>query len=48
VTGDGKADLLARDPAGSLWLYRGTGSTAAPFLARTYIGAGWSIYGALT
>lgn len=47
VTGDGKPDLLARDTGGSLWLYRGTGSPTAPFLARTYIGAGWGVYGTL-
>jgi len=44
VTGDGKADLVARDSAGKLWLYQGTGSTTAPFKARVQIGTGWQIY----
>ncbi|SEO22382.1 trypsin-like serine protease [Actinacidiphila rubida] len=44
MTGDGKADLLARDTAGKLWLYKGTGSSTAPYAARVLIGAGWNIY----
>ncbi|WP_307660348.1 VCBS repeat-containing protein [Streptomyces sp. V1I1] len=44
LTGDNKPDLIARDSAGTLWLYRGTGSAAAPFASRTKIGAGWNIY----
>ncbi|MCB5166162.1 VCBS repeat-containing protein [Streptomyces bambusae] len=48
VTGDGRADLLARDKAGVLWLYAGTGKAAAPFAARTRIGAGWKIFDELT
>nr|WP_141726301.1 choice-of-anchor D domain-containing protein [Actinacidiphila rubida] len=48
VTGDGKADLVARDSSGVLWLYRGTGVASAPFAARTRIGAGWGIYGTMT
>ncbi|MBP2583902.1 hypothetical protein J3A78_004380 [Streptomyces sp. PvR006] len=44
VTGDGRADLLARDAAGVLWLYRGTGSGTAPFAGRTRVGAGWNAY----
>ncbi|MEU6404272.1 N-acetylmuramoyl-L-alanine amidase, partial [Streptomyces sp. NPDC046985] len=48
LTGDGKADLVARDKTGVLWLYKGTGSTAAPFAPRTQIGRGWQIYDALT
>lgn len=32
----------ARDSAGTLWLYRGTGSTSAPFPTRTEIGGGWN------
>jgi FG-GAP-like repeat/FlgD Ig-like domain len=47
VTGDGRADMVARDGSGVLWLYRGTGSTSAPFAARTKIGAGWNAYNAL-
>ncbi|MEU6621998.1 VCBS repeat-containing protein [Streptomyces litmocidini] len=44
LTGDGRADLLARDKAGVLWLYRGTGSGTAPYATRTRIGAGWGAY----
>ncbi|WP_405810416.1 VCBS repeat-containing protein [Streptomyces sp. NBC_00210] len=47
LTGDGKPDLIARDTAGTLWLYRGTGTAAAPFASRTKIGAGWNIYNTL-
>ncbi|MGW5353230.1 N-acetylmuramoyl-L-alanine amidase [Streptomyces sp. NPDC004031] len=47
ATADGTADLVARDPAGTLWLYRGTGSASAPFAARTPIGPDWNIYDSL-
>ncbi|MFF8386917.1 FG-GAP-like repeat-containing protein [Streptomyces kanasensis] len=48
VTGDGHADLIARDKAGVLWLYRGTGVEARPFATRTKVGSGWQVYNALT
>ncbi|MFI0937588.1 FG-GAP repeat domain-containing protein [Streptomyces sp. NPDC021020] len=49
LTGDGAADLIARDSTGALWLYAGTGATSAPFFAaRTKIGDGWSGYRTLT
>ncbi|MBY8878952.1 FG-GAP repeat domain-containing protein [Actinacidiphila acidipaludis] len=48
LTGDGRADLLARDSAGVLWLYPGTGKTAAPFTARVRVGAGWGAYNLVT
>ncbi|GAA5042040.1 N-acetylmuramoyl-L-alanine amidase [Streptomyces similanensis] len=48
LTGDGKADLLARDASGALWLYQGTGSATAPFAARTKVGSGWNTYNSLT
>src|SRR6185436_5028304 len=35
LTGDGKADLLARDNNGTLWLYRGNGAGALS--ARTQV-----------
>ncbi|MGW3399388.1 FG-GAP repeat domain-containing protein [Streptomyces hydrogenans] len=42
---DGYMDLLARDKAGVLWLYKGTGSfTGARFKARVRIGGGWGAY----
>lgn len=44
LTGDGRADLLARDRDGVLWLYRGTDTTSAPFTARTRVGGGWNAY----
>ncbi|WP_260174821.1 VCBS repeat-containing protein [Streptomyces sp. PanSC19] len=44
LTGDGRADLLARDKTEVLWLYRGTGSGTAPYATRTRIGAGWGVY----
>lgn len=48
VTGDGHPDLVARDPSGVLWLYRGTGVESAPFAARVRVGSGWQVYNALT
>lgn len=48
LTGDGRADLVARDRDGVLWLYRATGNPAAPFAPRTKIGGGWQIYTDLT
>ncbi|SEK70405.1 N-acetylmuramoyl-L-alanine amidase [Streptacidiphilus jiangxiensis] len=44
LTGDGRADLVARDSSGVLWLYRGTGIPTAPFAARTKISSGWQGY----
>ncbi|MFD3723936.1 FG-GAP repeat domain-containing protein [Streptomyces sp. NPDC058671] len=40
---DGVADLVARDSAGALWLYKGTGNAAAPFHTKVKIGtSGWN------
>ena len=36
---DGRADIVSRDTAGRLWLYRGNGTGG--FLARLQIGNGW-------
>ncbi|WP_328943169.1 VCBS repeat-containing protein [Streptomyces sp. NBC_00250] len=47
VTGDGRSDLLATDTAGTLWLYKGTGSTTAPFATRVKVGGGWGVYNKL-
>ncbi|WP_176741031.1 FG-GAP repeat domain-containing protein [Streptomyces agglomeratus] len=44
LTGDGRADLIARDAGGVLYLYKGTGNAASPFAARTKIGSGWGQY----
>ncbi|MEU9200025.1 VCBS repeat-containing protein [Streptomyces sp. NPDC048332] len=43
-TGDGRADVLARDSAGVLKLYRGTGDAYRPFLSPTPVGGGWNTY----
>jgi hypothetical protein len=44
--GDGRADLLARDSSGVLWLYPGNGTGA--LLPRVKIGSGWNTMTALT
>lgn len=44
ITGDGHPDLLARDFAGDLWLYQGTGSETSPFGARVKAGFGFGVY----
>ncbi|MFB7454204.1 FG-GAP repeat domain-containing protein [Streptomyces sp. NPDC056194] len=43
LNNDGIADLIARDSAGALWLYKGTGNASAPFQAKVKIGtSGWN------
>ncbi|MFC8292683.1 FG-GAP repeat domain-containing protein [Streptomyces sp. NPDC057242] len=42
--GDGWADVIARDPAGTLWFYAGKGDKASPFATRKALGGGWDIY----
>ncbi|MFE7552663.1 N-acetylmuramoyl-L-alanine amidase [Streptomyces gardneri] len=44
LSGDGKADLIARDASGVLWSYKGTGSSTAPFATRYRVGGGWGAY----
>ncbi|MBC2869693.1 VCBS repeat-containing protein [Streptomyces mexicanus] len=46
-TGDGRADIVARTPSGTLYLYRGTGNSSAPFAGRVTIGNGWQQYSKL-
>nr|WSX78409.1 VCBS repeat-containing protein [Streptomyces sp. NBC_00899] len=46
VGGISAGDLVARDSAGVLWLYLGTGT--GTFTARTRIGGGWNIYNRIT
>ncbi|MER7948030.1 VCBS repeat-containing protein [Streptomyces sp. NPDC096079] len=42
---DGNSDLLARDTAGRLYRYSGTGNAASPFKQRALIGtSGWNTY----
>ncbi|MFG3037881.1 FG-GAP repeat domain-containing protein [Streptomyces sp. NPDC048330] len=48
VTGDGRADVLATDTAGVMWLYKGTGKPTAPLANRVRLGAGWNIYNQIT
>ncbi|MDF9815747.1 FG-GAP-like repeat-containing protein [Streptomyces sp. SPB162] len=46
--GDGKADLIASDTAGALWLFKGTGVAATPFATRVQIGTGgWQAFNTL-
>ncbi|MFD7708931.1 trypsin-like serine protease [Streptomyces sp. NPDC059786] len=45
VTGDGKADFLARTPGGTLYLYKGTGkATSEIFATPVKIGTGYQQY----
>ncbi|MEU5216160.1 N-acetylmuramoyl-L-alanine amidase [Streptomyces sp. NPDC020807] len=44
LNGDGKADLLARDNAGVLYSYEGTGDGAKPFKARYKVATGFPAY----
>ncbi|NYI06194.1 FG-GAP repeat domain-containing protein [Allostreptomyces psammosilenae] len=44
VTGDGRADILARNTNGELFLYRGTGNATTPFAARQLVGTGWNMF----
>ncbi|MFI7503673.1 trypsin-like serine protease [Streptomyces sp. NPDC049687] len=45
VTGDGKADFLARTPAGTLYLYKGTGkATSEIFATRVSLGTSFKQY----
>ncbi|MFI6282720.1 trypsin-like serine protease [Streptomyces sp. NPDC050988] len=48
VTGDGVADVMARDSGGTLWLYRGTNKASSDlFAARTSLGTGFNQYNLL-
>ncbi|MEU5219067.1 VCBS repeat-containing protein [Streptomyces sp. NPDC020807] len=44
LTGDGRADLLARHKDGRLFLFEGTGKADYAFKARVQIGTGWNTY----
>ncbi|MEU3482348.1 VCBS repeat-containing protein [Streptomyces sp. NPDC033754] len=48
LTGDGRADLVATDKAGDLYLYKGTGNATTPFGTRKKVGGGWGGYNQLT
>ncbi|MFF5002122.1 trypsin-like serine protease [Streptomyces phaeochromogenes] len=48
VTGDGVADIMTRDSAGTLWLYRGTNKPSTDlFATRTSLGTGFNQYNLL-
>ncbi|MFD6888082.1 FG-GAP repeat domain-containing protein [Streptomyces sp. NPDC059957] len=47
LTGDNRADLVARDTTGVLWLHKGTGNPTDPFDARTRVSSGWNTYNRL-
>ncbi|MET8504674.1 N-acetylmuramoyl-L-alanine amidase [Streptomyces sp. NPDC004787] len=47
LTGDGRADLLLREPSGALYLSQGTGNPSAAFTAPARIGSGWHVYTAI-
>ena len=44
--GDGRADIVATDSSGQLWMYPGNGSGG--FLTRSRIGVGWGSFTSLT
>ncbi|MFE5947096.1 hypothetical protein [Streptomyces sp. NPDC056480] len=46
-TASGEGDLVARDKAGVLWFYEGSGNPDAPFKARVRVGGGWNTYTAI-
>ncbi|WP_158771438.1 FG-GAP repeat domain-containing protein [Streptomyces sp. NRRL S-340] len=49
LNGDGRSDLVAVDASGALWLYKGTGKSAAPFARRVRVGTGgWGAYTQVT
>ncbi|MFI8106068.1 FG-GAP-like repeat-containing protein [Streptomyces sp. NPDC086023] len=45
LTGDGRADLIARDTSGVVWRYAGTGK--GTFGSRVRIATGWQVYAGL-
>ncbi|WP_030758547.1 VCBS repeat-containing protein [Streptomyces griseus] len=48
LTGDGRADLVARDHNGALWMYKGRGSSTTPYTGRVKIGtSGWNSFRAM-
>jgi hypothetical protein len=44
VTGDGRADIVATKPDGTLWLYANGTSDTAPYSTGTQIGTGWQAF----
>ncbi|MFF5931561.1 FG-GAP repeat domain-containing protein [Streptomyces hydrogenans] len=48
LNGDGRPDLIATDNTGTLWFYKGTGSSTSPYATRVKVGGGWQTYNHLT
>jgi hypothetical protein len=48
VTGDGRADVAAERPDGTLWLYANGGSNTTPYGTATQIGTGWQQFRHIT
>jgi FG-GAP repeat len=47
-SGDGKPDVLARKPDGTLWMYRGNGAgNWIDFAGGIQVGAGWNMFDAV-
>ncbi|MBY8882608.1 FG-GAP repeat domain-containing protein [Actinacidiphila acidipaludis] len=44
LTGDGRADLMARDTHGRLWFYASQVSLSQPFRPRVQVGSSWNVY----
>ncbi|MFD8015502.1 FG-GAP repeat domain-containing protein [Streptomyces sp. NPDC058955] len=44
VNGDGRADVIARTPAGQLYVYIATGDLTKPLGTRILVGSGWGAY----
>ncbi|WP_069462733.1 FG-GAP repeat domain-containing protein [Actinacidiphila rubida] len=44
LTGDGRADLMARDTHGRLWFYASQNSLSQPFRPRVQVGSSWNVY----
>jgi GH25 family lysozyme M1 (1,4-beta-N-acetylmuramidase) len=42
VTGDDRADLVAKRSDGTLWLYANSGSATSPYTSGTQVGSGWT------
>lgn len=47
TTAAGGGSMVARDRAGVLWYYRGSGRESTPFRERVRVGGGWNVYTAL-
>ncbi|MFE5797213.1 N-acetylmuramoyl-L-alanine amidase [Streptomyces sp. NPDC056503] len=44
VSATDRNNIVARDAAGVLWQYQGSGSATSPFLAKYKVGPGWQVY----